>query len=749
MKKSLTNHPESEFLYQNIYENIMDAVLLTGLDGRVFHANAAACELFGYTEEEIINKCRADMVDIEDPRLPVLLEERAQKGKAKGELFWIKKDGSKFPAAVSSSVFQLKNGETRTCIVIQDLSEIRKVEQVLVKSRESFRSYFDNGPVAMCVNTPDNRWMEINQEFCRLMGYDKSELLSMSWEQITHPDDVEANRKLIERLHTGELDHFKLDKRYIRKDGSIVYATLSVVSTNDFGGTAGYSIISVMDNTEHFKALENLKIERQQLRTLVDNLPFPIYFIDKEGRKVIANKADLENIGIIEENEALGKTDEQLFPGEAGIRGHADNMNVLQSGVPIVNREEDFVNAKGEKLWFQTTKIPLFDGDGKVSGLVGIGLNVTQQRMLQQRIKESEAYYRTLVDVSPDGIIVTDSLGIVTFVSNKVFDIFGIPVSYPLVGDSIFNWIAPDYLDFAKMSFGNVMNDTIVAPSQEFKCRKYDGTSFWGESASTLLEDPNGQLKGAMIVFRDITDRKHAEEEVLEAKARAEQSDRLKSAFLQNISHEIRTPMNSIMGFLEILEDPGFSKSEKKLYANIVQKSGNRLLNTINDIVEISKVMTSNVELHLVEFDMVPFVKDIFDDFVPQMNEKGLSHVFDAPLEEALPFRTDESKLNTVLTKVLENACKFTNEGSIVVRLSKREGTVYIIVQDSGIGIEPEKLSAIFQPFYQADYDFNRRHEGAGLGLSISKAYVEMLGGSIMVESTPEIGTTVTICLPS
>lgn len=748
MKKALAEHPESESFYKNIYENILDAVLLTGLDGRIFHANAAACELFGYSEEDIINKSRADMVDVHDPRLPILLEERTQNGKAKGELNWIKKDGTKFPGAVSSSVFKLKNGETRTCIVIQDLSEIHKVENALIKSKESFRSYFDNGPVAMCVNSPDNRWLEINQEFCQLLGYEKSELMSMNWLQITHPDDVEANQKLIEQLQRGQLKHFKLDKRYIRKDDSIVYATLSVVSSNSFEGRDGYSIISVIDNTEHYKALETLKNERQQLRTLVDNLPFPIYFIDKEGRKVIANKADLENIGITEENEALGKTDEQLFPGEVGVRGHADNLKVLHSGDPIVNREEYFINAKGERLWFQTTKIPLVDSEGTISGLVGIGLDVTQQRMLQQRIKESEAYYRTLVDVSPDGIIVTDTLGIVNFVSTKIFDIFGIPTSYPLVGDTIFNWIAIEHLDFAKMSFGNVLNNSIVSPSQELKCRKYDGTPFWGESGSTLLEDPNGQIKGTMIVFRDITDRKRAEEEMLKAKAKAEQSDRLKSAFLQNISHEIRTPMNSILGFLEILEDPSFSRSEKKLYATIVKKSGNRLLNTINDIVEISKIMTSNVELHLTVLDVPNFLQNRYDELQPMMEEKGLTFTLDVQTPSPLHQKTDEHKLDVVLNKVLDNAIKFTNEGSVALCLKTLGKQLCIIVQDTGIGIEPEKLSSIFQPFYQTDHDFNRKHEGAGLGLTIAKAYIEMLGGSIEIESNPDFGSTVQILLP-
>lgn len=739
---------KDELFYKSIYENILDAVLYTVPDGRVLFANPAACDLFGMSIEEINERGRAGLIDVEDPRLPGLLEERSAKGKTKGELIWIKKDGTKFPGEFSSSVFKNYRGEDRTCIVIHDLTEIRKVEHELIKSKEVFKSYFENGPIAMCVNTPDNEWSEINQEFCRLMGYDKEELFSMNWEQITHPDDIEPNKELIQKLYDGELDHFKLDKRYIRKDGEIIHATLSLVSSRNSDGSIAYVLVSFVDNSVDFKVMEYLDQERHLLRTLVDNLPFPIYFIDKDGRKVIANKADLENIGCSEEVEALGKTDVELFPNEAGKRGHADNLTVLQTGVPIFNREEDFINAKGEQRWLQTTKVPLFDSNNQITGLVGIGLDVTQQRMLQEKVKESEAYYKSLVNVSPDGIIVTDSIGTIHFASFRVYEIFGLPENNSLIGDTIFHWITPEHMDLAYLSFKELIKGKTNIPSKEFKYRKFDGSTFWGETASTLLEDSNGGTKGVMIVFRDITDRKKAEEEIILAKNRAEESDKLKSAFLQNISHEIRTPMNSIMGFLEILEDPSFSRNEKKLYAAIVNKSGYRLMNTINDIIEISKIMTSNMEMNISTVNIVPFVKAQFEKMKPIMEEKGLDFTLECPSKVTLLVETDEVKLDRVLSKILENACKFTNEGSVKFVLEEGNNQLCFQIQDTGIGIEPEKMSVIFEPFYQIDHDYTRKHEGAGLGLTLAKAYLEMLGGHIQIESDPEVGSTVSIFLP-
>jgi len=748
MKNTLHDFSKDEAFYKSIYENIMDAVLFTVPDGRALFANQAACSLFGMTVEEINEQGRTGLVDPEDSRLQVLLKERSLHGTARGELLLVKKDGSRIPGEVSSSIFKINTGEERTCIIIRDLSEIRKVEDELRKSKEGFKSYFENGPVGMCVNSSDNTWTEINQEFCRLLGYEKEELFAMEWSNVTHPEDIQANEELIRKVKSGELDHFKLEKRYIRKDGTIIYVTLSLVTCRNPDGSINYMITSFIDNTEHFKAVESLVHERQILRTLVDNLPFPIYFIDKDGRKVIANKADLENIGCSMESEVLGKTDEEYFPNEVGQRGHADNLSVLQTGQPILNREEDFINKKGEQRWLQTTKIPLFDANDQISGLVGIGLDVTQQRMLQQKIKESELYYRTLINISPDGIVVTDLFGCIDFISKKGFEIFGVPVDKDLKGTSIFSWLAPEDLESAKLSFQKVILNQQTEPTKFYKCLKYDGDTFWGEFASSPLENSKDQIVRLMFVFRDISDRIKAEQEILLAKTKAEESDRMKSAFLQNISHEIRTPMNSINGFLEILEDPGFSRNEKKLYANIVNKSGQRLLNTIHDIIEISKIMTSKIEINPIRVEMNDFVREHYKNFKPLMEEKGLIFNLVSALKEPFNILIDEIKLEVVLTKILDNAYKFTMEGRIDLCVQVQDEILIFKVIDTGIGIAPEKLSDVFQPFFQTDFGFNRRYEGAGLGLSISKAYVELLGGEIWIESDPEIGSTVCFSIP-
>lgn len=245
----------------------------------------------------------------------------------------------------------------------------------------------------------------------------------------------------------------------------------------------------------------------------------------------------------------------------------------------------------------------------------------------------------------------------------------------------------------------------------------------------------------------DFTERKRAEEELIKAKQKAEESDRLKSAFLANMSHEIRTPMNGILGFISLLQEPGLSEGEKNEYLQIVKESGYRLLNTINDIVDISKiesglmpVLFSNVAVNRLLFEIYTFFK-------PETDTKKLEFTFTTHLPDDLAIiETDREKLTAILNNLINNSLKFTKKGAIRFGYTLKGKMLEFFVEDTGIGIEKSKHSKIFERFIQADNSIHSRiYEGTGLGLSISKAYAEMLGGKIWVES--EVGKGSKFCL--
>jgi signal transduction histidine kinase/CheY-like chemotaxis protein len=251
----------------------------------------------------------------------------------------------------------------------------------------------------------------------------------------------------------------------------------------------------------------------------------------------------------------------------------------------------------------------------------------------------------------------------------------------------------------------------------------------------------------------DLELRKRTEKELILAKDKAEQSDRLKSAFLANMSHEIRTPMNGILGFSELLKSDSISRERQSEYSEIIHKSGNRMLATINDLIDISRIEAGLVDVHLTEVDINGLARDLIAFFRPEAEARGLELIF----EHALPqghhvVRTDREKLSSILTNLLKNALKYTEAGEIElsIRLDSSRNPLRIdcCVRDTGIGIDAGKLNHIFERFIQAAKDSGNIYEGSGLGLSIAKSYVNMLGGEICCESEPGQGSVFRCSLP-
>jgi len=238
-------------------------------------------------------------------------------------------------------------------------------------------------------------------------------------------------------------------------------------------------------------------------------------------------------------------------------------------------------------------------------------------------------------------------------------------------------------------------------------------------------------------------------EELLIAKEKAEESDRLKSAFLANMSHEIRTPMNGILGFSDLLKEPNLSGEEQKKYIEIIEKSGARMLNIINDIIDISKIESGQIKLSMSETNVNDKLEYIYTFFKPEAEKKGLKFSLkNKLLSKEATIITDPDKFLAILINLVKNAIKYTNEGTIEFGCENKGKYFEGFVKDTGIGIPKDRQEAIFERFIQADIEDKMARQGAGLGLAITKAYTEMLGGKIWLESEEGIGSTFYFTLP-
>jgi len=403
---------------------------------------------------------------------------------------------------------------------------------------------------------------------------------------------------------------------------------------------------------------------------------------------------------------------------------------------------------------------------------------------------KSEIKYKDLVNEVNDGYFVTNNQGIITFANISLAKIFGFISPEEMTGHLFTEFDKKSDTQDVSYNFKNIIKNKKNINGLEREVFSVDRKPIHIEiKAVPVLED--GKIVGMQGVIRDITKRKQAElelilankelvfqndekekraaeliiankelvfqndekdkraAELIIAKEHAEESDRLKSAFLTNMSHEIRTPMNGILGFTELLKEPNLSIDDQQEFIQTIQISGARMLNTINNIVDFSKIESGLMKVNIMETDIIEKMEFIYKFFKPEVEIKGLQFLLknSLPSKEAI-IKTDNEKVYGILTNLVKNAIKFTYEGSIELGYEKKGEYLEFFVKDTGIGIPQEKKQLIFERFRQGSESYNRGYEGSGLGLSIVKSYVELLGGEIWVESEEGKGSIFYFTIP-
>lgn len=381
-------------------------------------------------------------------------------------------------------------------------------------------------------------------------------------------------------------------------------------------------------------------------------------------------------------------------------------------------------------------------------------------------LRKREEQYRLLVEGMNEGLMLTDMNDTILFVNQQTCDITGFKQE-DLIGKKC-ALILFDSENGHLILEKNKLRKKGIKDIYEITLTRKDKAKIWIRCSGSPVFDDKGKFIGTIGVFENISERKKAEEErnkltqqLVEAKDKAEESDRLKSAFLANISHEIRTPMNGILGFAELLKNQDLNSELQMHYINVIEKSGYRMLNIINDLVDISKIESGQMNVSTHETNVNLLLKDLLIFFTPEANSKNLKLSITTDLtDEDSIIVTDQNKLTQIMTNLIKNALKFTKSGYInfgytsmgikksKVGLSKNPTLIRFFVEDTGVGIPSDQLSMVFERFRQGSISLTRAYEGAGLGLSISKAFVEMLDGTIWVESEVGNGSTFYFELP-
>jgi PAS domain S-box-containing protein len=472
---------------------------------------------------------------------------------------------------------------------------------------------------------------------------------------------------------------------------------------------------------------------------------------DREARlrALFATAADgvviFDAAGIIEDCNASA---EQIFARtRAELLGH--DLNSLITGcVGLRTGEALVVRPDGATL---PIRLSIGQKQEQLELYVGLITDISERRAMEQALRDSERQLRSLIGNIP-GIsyrcLLQDDWPPL-FISDAVERLTGYPASDfvgPRATRRFVQLVHPDDRAQLKQSV-----DEAVAQSRpyvvEYRLRHRDGRERYMWGSGCVVRDGQGQQRFLDGVILDLTDRRQMEQELRAAKERAEQSAAARAAFLANMSHEIRTPMNAIIGFSDVLLQ-GELTAEQRRHLATVSSSARALLRLLNEILDTAKLDKGLVELELRDFDLLQLIDEVTSTLGASARDKGLELAVHYESALARRFRGDALRIRQVLTNLINNAVKFTPRGGVTLEVSSMNDQVHFSVRDTGIGIAPERLEAIFDPFTQADPSMSRRYGGTGLGTTISKQLVELMDGSIWVESTLGQGSCFHVLLP-
>jgi len=415
----------------------------------------------------------------------------------------------------------------------------------------------------------------------------------------------------------------------------------------------------------------------------------------------------------------------------------------FKSGITEVYKDELQEKCKdGTLKWVEVLTSLRYDEEGDVE-VHGVLRDISYHKQAETELTKLS----TAVEQSPSVIAITDLDGYLEYVNPKFTELTGYTAKEAIgIRTSILrSGKQPDEV------YKNLW-ETILSGKTwhgEFHNKKKNGDLFWESASISPIFDKHNNIVNYLKVATDITEQKIIEEELKTALEKAQESDRLKSAFLANMSHEIRTPMHGIFGFVSLLDNPDLDNEKRKQYINIIRKNGDRLLSTINDLIEVSKIRAGQMKIAKSDTLVDKQINDLYEFFKPEAMTKGLNLETRTPEnKDGLSIVTDATKLYSVLTNLIKNAIKYTEKGKIIFGYKVAGEKIEFFVKDTGIGIPKERQRAVFNRFEQADIEDKKAREGSGLGLAIAKAYVKMLDGDIFLESTENKGTTFSFTIP-
>ena len=627
----------------------------------------------------------------------------------------------------------------------QKLEElVREKTRELEIQTSLLMTIFDSSPDFIFCKNLESRYTHCNKSTGVLFNVDIEDTIGKTdAEAFNLPTQITDNFLLNDKKVINERRTFAFEEKiphYLDPEKSLIVETIKspLIQNGEVVGILGIA----RDITKRKAMEEELKRQTSTLTTLIDTIPDLLYTADLNLHFVHFNRALMEHLGLSKE-DIIGKDSEQTKLPEEIMKTHAEyNRKVIHEGRTLM-LEEYLPHVNGTTPLYETIRRPIVV-DGVIIGALGIGRNITKRKEIERELELQTATLTALFDSIPD-LIFTKDLDLRFIQCNKSFlEHFGLRKEN-IIGKrdtEVLGLTAEKAEEFKEWDL-QVIRECRVLIREELAPKRVDGTILAVETVKTPLI-LNGSVIGVLCIARDITKFKKMEEAALAA-------SHSKSAFLANMSHEIRTPMNSIVGFSELALDNEASPKIKNYLINIL-KNSEWLLQIINDILDISKIESGRMELEKMAFDLNELFAACRTIILPKAVDKDLTLHFHAEPSIGRRLMGDPTRLRQVFLNLISNAIKFTRTGIVKVLAVIKEKTdesvtMYFEVKDSGIGMTGDQMTRIFLPFMQAETGTTRKYGGTGLGLTITKNIIELMGGKLSVESVVDVGSRFSFAL--
>ena len=759
---------ESRERFKGFVDLLPQTVWETNKEGIFNFINKYAEVEFGYDSDEVIGKLNFLETVIPPERMAIVeeLETNLIDGAIGREYIMLRKDGTTFTGLVHYTPI-VKNGEFYGFRgIVTNIDNQKNIEQELRENKEKYRILIENqNDLVVKINT-NNQFMYVSPSYCKYFNKKEEELLGQSFYPLVHEDDRESTSQAMQNLFKEPYSCY-LEQR-VFKDNQwrwLAWVDQAILNNNN----EVVEIIGVgRDITEQKEAEIKLVESNKHITAIYKAIPDLMFVFDREGVFIDCH-APSEDMLILPPEKFLGKNSKDLLPPSLAKKNKHYLDTVFSTGKP---QTYSYSNELDGIISHFDARMVKLDEDR----VLCIVRDITSQKIAEEALRESEENYRTIFELANDSIFIHDpDTGEVVDANRNAIESFGYKNLEEL---KIYGFLTESpYGEIEAMEWIRKCQSQGPQVFEWFNKRK-DGTTFWEEvhlSSVKLL----GKQR-VISICRDITKRKNIElrlqainrelkdrneeyaalneeyatqnEELLEAKDKAEATDRLKSAFLANMSHEIRTPMNAIMGFSGLLTNYNTSAEKQKQYAQIIKRRSGDLLKIIDDILDISKIEANQVVIHNTDGNLSKVLDEVLDYSLNKVeldNKSNLKISLSNQLQGIGNIKADFDRLKQVLFNLVENAIKFTNKGSIEIGCTKsKNSTIMLYVKDTGSGIPKEKHEVIFERFNQSHERDSYELGGTGLGLAISKGLVELMGGKIWVESEVGMGSIFKFTIP-